>query len=1061
MKKYLLILAIAIFVIGLAAQAKNVAEATLNLNAASHNPQHYRTIYYTEDFESGATGWTHWDGAVSPNNWHIYNNGDAQGDCWWMGDPALASGTGIGGYYDHQYLVLDTPISAITAGSPNLTFKMKLNMEAPGASGEYDGWDSFNLRISTNSGISWSVIPGTLIMPTYDFANSYAFGSEHGEGLGVPAWGGVHEPWVTVSVDLSGYVGQSVKIRFAFASDPAYNTVDDPSMYGAMVDDIAFGSYTNTGANDGQMTWSSLVPTAGDFWHLAVAPSAPSPTHIMSSENASGTYVPYMLNYLMSPSITLPGGATQIVADFQMRGTYSDDGVFPDVDYFGWEVSPDNGYTWRYMSNPYADPDGMNYVYSGAPDNWASMINSYTLDGDITLFAGQTVKFRWYFQSNDTVNGSPLQIDDFQIFSVTAAPAPPNLVYPVNGAVGMPIGGFDLDWTASSLGALPEYYTVYMDMTEENLELATFAPTYTSAELTISLYNPVTAGLLTYGSNQRWYWRVGASIVGQDDAFSEIFRFDIVDASTVINTFPWTESFDGTTFPPTDWTRNDVDGDGVNWARNTTTTYIHSGAGSAYHNYSAAVPEPGQDGWLVTPPIQLPATGVGVLSWWNYNLYPTYMYYNGLWINNASPTDPNWVELWHQTAASQAWTQKVIGLADYAGQQVYFGFKYAGYDAEVWYIDDVNVSIQTVDATAPSITHLPLIPTLFDDQPYTVTAGIVDDPVWNNTIAGANILYSTDGGTTWSAPIAMTEVVRANYQGDIPAQMHGTTVTYKIEGMDSAMNTATTPNYSFEVNDPVWIQYDHGGTGYTGFPTYVWGPMIYYENPLYGTRTALKLLAVDGAVHNNNAGNPPTLANLHVYAEDLDGNLTDLITPVPVTFIHRTRLETDLSALDIQITSPYFWISYEDMPTGCYFHYDVTYNYTTLYLTTGGAIYYSTSPGEWCIGAYVQSAPAGLAAPDVMISLAGADPILSWGSVPGANSYNVYGAADPYAADPWTLLDNTTGLTYMDTTPGGMEFYKVTADTAGGTRGTVIGMPISKNGAAELLVRPTAVRLPE
>jgi hypothetical protein len=70
----------------------------------------------------------------------------------------------------------------------------------------------------------------------------------------------------------------------------------------------------------------------------------------MSSMNASGTYVPYMLNYLESPDIVLPADATQIVADFQLKGSFTDSGTFPDVDYFGWEVY--HGGQWHYMSNP-------------------------------------------------------------------------------------------------------------------------------------------------------------------------------------------------------------------------------------------------------------------------------------------------------------------------------------------------------------------------------------------------------------------------------------------------------------------------------------------------------------------------------------------------------------------------------------------------------------------------------------------------------------------------------------------------------------------------------------
>ena len=62
----------------------------------------YEVVAWQEDFESGAEGWTHHDGSVSPNNWHIYDAGGAQGQVWWMGDPALAQGNNIGGYYNHQ-----------------------------------------------------------------------------------------------------------------------------------------------------------------------------------------------------------------------------------------------------------------------------------------------------------------------------------------------------------------------------------------------------------------------------------------------------------------------------------------------------------------------------------------------------------------------------------------------------------------------------------------------------------------------------------------------------------------------------------------------------------------------------------------------------------------------------------------------------------------------------------------------------------------------------------------------------------------------------------------------
>ncbi|MBW6513480.1 MAG: choice-of-anchor J domain-containing protein [Candidatus Syntrophosphaera sp.] len=392
----------------------------------------YEVIAWQEDFESGATGWTHFDGSVPPNNWHIYDNGDAQGNVWWMGDPALASGANIGGYYDHQYLVLDTPARTLSAANATLTFKLRYNLEDPaGATAPYNGWDSANVRISTDGGTTWTPINGT---PAYTFTSSYAFGFEHGEGPNIPAWGGVLLTWTNATFDLSAYIGQSVKIRFAFASDPAYSTGDNLAMFGIMVDDIAFGGYSNNGVDDGQMTWSSMVPVGGDIWHVATDPAAPSPTHIMKCQNAQGTYNINMMNYLVSPPIQLPTSG-DIRADFMITGSFTDPNTFPEVDYFGWEISPNAGVTWYAMSNPYGSATGTNYVYSDAPDTWMSMVGAYSLDGLISDYAGETIQLRWYFKSDDdTPQGIGIMIDDVVIYNDVFIAPPENLTATVNGS---------------------------------------------------------------------------------------------------------------------------------------------------------------------------------------------------------------------------------------------------------------------------------------------------------------------------------------------------------------------------------------------------------------------------------------------------------------------------------------------------------------------------------------------------------------------------------------------------------------------------------------------------
>ena len=127
MKKCVFLLAMVLAITALVAGVSRTVAVADEVNIiAPKNAS--RQIYYTEDFESGATGWTHYDGAIPLNMWHIYDSGGTQGNVWWMGDE-----DGNGGYHNHQYLVLDTPVIPISTGNSTLTFKMKHGLEEPGA----------------------------------------------------------------------------------------------------------------------------------------------------------------------------------------------------------------------------------------------------------------------------------------------------------------------------------------------------------------------------------------------------------------------------------------------------------------------------------------------------------------------------------------------------------------------------------------------------------------------------------------------------------------------------------------------------------------------------------------------------------------------------------------------------------------------------------------------------------------------------------------------------------------------------------------------------------------
>jgi len=403
MKKNLLfVLTLVLLVSTSFANSFKVAEMN---NTQNSRDSRFEQISWIDDFE-GEDNWTIVDETEAPQEWHVYNEGGTYGDVWWMGGAN-------GGYIDNLYLVLDTPAIPVSAGNSTLTFDLNYNVEEPGGTGEYNGWDGINVRVSTDQE-TWTVISGT---PAYDATSMYSFGEIHGEGPNVPGWGGSSDGWIDASFDLSAYEGQTVYVRFAFASDPAYNTGDDEDMFGVKIDNISLASFTNNGTA-GDMVASSLVPLGGNNWNLAEVTNAFSGTHVYQLQNEDGSYDPNLLNAIISPDITLPSEG-EIVATFELMGDFSDPdagGAVSALDYWGYEIQLVGSNAWLPMSNPYADPNGNNYIYSDAPDVWMPIHEAYTLEARLDDYAGQDVRFKIYFRSDDdTPEGSGIMVDDFRV----------------------------------------------------------------------------------------------------------------------------------------------------------------------------------------------------------------------------------------------------------------------------------------------------------------------------------------------------------------------------------------------------------------------------------------------------------------------------------------------------------------------------------------------------------------------------------------------------------------------------------------------------------------------
>ena len=186
-----------------------------------------------------------------------------------------------------------------------------------------------------------------------------------------------------------------------------------------------------------------------------------------------------------------------------------------------------------------------------------------------------------------------------------------------------------------------------------------------------------------------------------------------------ITTFPFRESFEPTSNSRSGWLAANMDGAGTNWAFSTGQNHTPGGTTSAFHNYGPSTNI--EDGWLISPPIVLPAGSDFSLSFWSYTSFATYYDKSSVLISEGSmmPNSGDYVEIWTDTTVTSAWSESGgISLADYAGKQIYIAFRYEGSDAHGWYFDDVLIN------TPLSVTYESTDLTCFGSNDGTITLNI-------------------------------------------------------------------------------------------------------------------------------------------------------------------------------------------------------------------------------------------------------------------------------------------------------------------------------------------------
>ena len=186
-------------------------------------------------------------------------------------------------------------------------------------------------------------------------------------------------------------------------------------------------------------------------------------------------------------------------------------------------------------------------------------------------------------------------------------------------------------------------------------------------------------------ANTTYYWYVQTVCAGPSTSnWSAQATFT---TQCGIFNLPFAEDFEAGM--PSCWTILNVDGQNPIWSITTTQNHTNGGTNSIYHLYNFSIT---QDGWLITPAIQLPSNQTINLSFWSYNQYPFDYVENSVWIS-TNGTDPgDFTKIWEPSSVQAAWVETELDLSDYAGNIVYLAFRYYGYDAHNWYLDDINIT---------------------------------------------------------------------------------------------------------------------------------------------------------------------------------------------------------------------------------------------------------------------------------------------------------------------------------------------------------------------------------
>ena len=238
---------------------------------------------------------------------------------------------------------------------------------------------------------------------------------------------------------------------------------------------------------------------------------------------------------------------------------------------------------------------------------------------DLSSFAGQNIAIAFYGESTVAGGDNNLHIDNVEVNYIPTCAKPKQ---PTVSDIAARTAIFS--WVNENEGTPAGYIVKVTNETTDTTYETTSNP-YTIQNL--EPHTTYTVSVMTACST------TDSSSWSREITFTTECEIFNVTEST-----PYQESFDGTTFPPLCWIKEHTAGSSTSsWVRNTTATFIHSGAGSAQLQDQST----GNKNNLVTGQLNIPEANTYQVDFWMYRSnYSTLKPNEGIkvWVNTTPDT---------------------------------------------------------------------------------------------------------------------------------------------------------------------------------------------------------------------------------------------------------------------------------------------------------------------------------------------------------------------------------------------------------------------------------------